>query len=201
MSTSRASEARARPRRAGFTLLEVVLSFTLLAGMFAIVMSTMAKSSDQVNETMITDQLRLEATHALQRMAQDLGATERGYVNYSSTQLSIQKTSNWTAASGQEWDPVEYVYDVQVNARTGRSELLCSHVGSPTVLAHDVTAFSVTSDPPSATPTALALLDPNTPTLTVSITLSRQVGANADGSPRTVSVTSTRTIYVRPNLS
>jgi type II secretory pathway pseudopilin PulG len=199
MSTSRASERR--PRRAAFTLLEVALAFVLLAGMFTLVMSTMAGSSDQLNETLATDQLNHEVTHALHRIAQDLSATERGYVNYSNDQLNLQKTSSWDYTAGQVWDPVEYVYRVRANPDTGRNELVCEHAASPTVLAHHVSAFSVTTDPPSSTPGSLTLLDPNTANVTVSLTLSRQIGVNANGSPRNRTVTSTRTIYVRPNLN
>lgn len=180
--------------RGGFTLLEVALAFVLLSTMTVLALGAMSGSTQQVNEAIAVDTLRREAVQALQRVAQDMRNAERGVVFTATSELSLQKATGW-AAGAQQWDPAPYVY------RLVAGELVVEHVAGlePEVLAHDVTSFVV--DPVDATtPGVLTLLGTNTANVTVTITLSKRIGVNADTSPRVVTVTETRTLFVRPNL-
>ncbi|MCW8140382.1 MAG: hypothetical protein KIT58_15895 [Planctomycetota bacterium] len=183
MPTCRASEPRG-----GFTLLEVLIAFTLLAGMFAVALSTFSGSSQQLNQSLAIDQMQLEAARALNQLVTDLKATDRGHVAISAGQVSVFRVSHWDALSGaEEFEAAAFVY------RVAGGELLHDHpvyTGRPRVLARGVTAFTVT-------PEQAPLTDE---TITVSLTLARQVGVGPDGTPQTRATTVSRTIFVRPVL-
>lgn len=178
MSISRASE------RGGFTLLEALIGATILAGLLAIGMQTLSGSTRQVSQSLMLDEMRMQANQALHKIAQDLKASERGAVaiNSAGNELRLRRTDMNTSTWAQDYSAV-YVYSVS------SGQLVVDFVGRLT-LASNVTAFTV----------GPAGEDPLTSdTVTLSLTLTRQVGVKA-GTPETLSVTATRQVYVRPNL-
>jgi prepilin-type N-terminal cleavage/methylation domain-containing protein len=181
-------------RRRGFTLLEVVIAFVLLSSMTVMTLTVMSGSSQRVNETLTVDSLRSEAAAALHRIAQDMRNAERGVVFTATTQLQLQKATGWSSGA-QQWDPNPHVY------RVLNGNLIIDHIPGlePEVLAHDVTSF-VVSPVDATTPNTLTLLGVNAANVTVTITLSRRLGLNADNTERTVTVTESRTLFVRATL-
>ncbi len=189
MCTSRVSRATAR--RAGFTLLEVIIASVLLAGVVALALGSITTSTDQLGDTLVIDKLRLQAGQALHKIAQDVRSADRGVIFTSQDQLVLQKGTSYSSGI-QQWSPT-YTYSV-IGGR-----LVVEHLGLRQTLAEDVTSFTV-SLPPNPAPVALTLLDSGQPTIAVSLTLQRRTGIRPDGSPEVVTVTSQRTIFVRPSL-
>ncbi|MCO5169910.1 MAG: hypothetical protein M9894_26530 [Planctomycetes bacterium] len=167
----------------------MVIVAALLAGMLAIGLKTMSGSSQQLNQSLVIDQMQLEAARALNQLVEDLKTSDRGHVSTTSSQVSVFRFSEWDPATGGEvFEATAFVF------RVVGGELRHEHPvygAAPRVLANGVTAFTVA-------PAQAPLTDE---TLTVSLTLQRQVGVAPDGAPQHRSVTVTRTVFVRPPLN
>lgn len=194
MSTSRRSS-----RRAGFSLLEILVVFTLLAVLIVVALGGVSEGAQMVNESLAIDTMRREAIQALQKIANDLKATDRGSVSVTAgTQMSVVKGTGWTSAGGQTWDSIPHVYSVS------NGKLILTYVGTPQTLAHDVAVdgFLIVEDPAvlPLVPLNQTPLLPVTSNVTFMLTLQRQIGVNRDGSPHLVTVTANRTVFVRSDL-
>jgi hypothetical protein len=164
----------------------MVFSLALLSTFMVLAMGSVSEGTQQVNEGLAADTLRREAIHALQLIAQDLKATDRGSVATAAGQLTITKGTGWTSGGGQTWDSNSHVYRV-INGR-----LMHTYAGlEPQLLAADVLAFTIT--PNAESPLAST-------TVTLALTLRRQIGVEPDGSPHYVQVATTRSAFVRANL-
>lgn len=193
MSTSPRSS-----RRAGFSLLEILLVLALMSILFIAALGGVSEGAQTVNESLATDTMRREAIQALNKIASDLKATDRGSVSVTNagTQMTLVKGTGWTSGGGQTWDPIPHVYSVS------NGKLTLGYVGTPQTLAHDVNSFLIVEDPTASPLVGLEVtpLPPTTSTITVMLTLQRQIGVHPDGSPHLATVTTNRTIFVRSDL-
>lgn len=185
-------------RRAGFSLLEILVVLALMASLFVVALGGVSEGTQVVSESLATDTMRREAIQALQKIANDLKATDRGSVTVTAgTQMTLVKGTGWTSGGGQTWDPIPHVYSV-----SGDGKLTLGYVGTPQTLAHDVNSFLIVEDPTASplVPLDQTPLAPTTSNITIMLTLQRQIGVNRDGSPHLVTVTASRTIFVRSDL-